>query len=67
LFGDDTGVISGGILFATRQLSPSPTMEEIVVSAMLVSSRDRHRVLHFADVHRRVGAGKGSRFAGDRR
>jgi SP family galactose:H+ symporter-like MFS transporter len=38
LFGYDTGVISGAILFIKRQFSLSPTMEEIVVSAVLVGA-----------------------------
>ena len=38
LFGYDTGVISGAILFITRQFSLSATMEEIVVSAVLVGA-----------------------------
>jgi SP family galactose:H+ symporter-like MFS transporter len=38
LFGYDTGVISGAILFITRQFSLSSTMEEIVVSAVLVGA-----------------------------
>ena len=35
LFGYDTGVISGAILFVKKQFSLSATMEEIVVSAVL--------------------------------
>ena len=38
LFGYDTGVISGAILFITRQFSLSATMEEIVVSSVLVGA-----------------------------
>ena len=38
LFGYDTGVISGAIIFITRQFSLSSTMEEIVVSAVLVGA-----------------------------
>ncbi len=38
LFGYDTGVISGAILFITRQFSLSSLMEEIVVSAVLVGA-----------------------------
>jgi sugar porter (SP) family MFS transporter len=38
LFGYDTGVISGAILFITKQFSLSSTMEEIVVSAVLVGA-----------------------------
>ena len=38
LFGYDTGVISGAILFITEQFSLSTTMEEIVVSAVLVGA-----------------------------
>ena len=38
LFGYDTGVISGAILFITDQFSLSSTMEEIVVSAVLVGA-----------------------------
>jgi SP family galactose:H+ symporter-like MFS transporter len=38
LFGYDTGVISGAILFLTKQFSLSSTMEEIVVSAVLVGA-----------------------------
>ena len=38
LFGYDTGVISGAILFITDQFSLSTTMEEIVVSAVLVGA-----------------------------
>ncbi len=38
LFGYDTGVVSGAILFITRQFSLSSTMEEIVVSAVLVGA-----------------------------
>ena len=36
LFGYDTGVFSGAILFIKKQFSLSATMEEIVVSAVLV-------------------------------
>ena len=35
LFGYDTGVISGAILFITKQFALSATMEEIVVSSVL--------------------------------
>jgi len=38
LFGYDTGVISGAILFITKQFSLSSTMEEIVVSSVLVGA-----------------------------
>jgi MFS family permease len=38
LFGYDTGVISGAILFVKSQFSLSATMEEIVVSAVLVGA-----------------------------
>ena len=38
LFGYDTGVISGAILFIKRQFSLSATKEEIVVSAVLVGA-----------------------------
>jgi MFS family permease len=38
LFGYDTGVISGAILFIKRQFSLSATREEIVVSAVLVGA-----------------------------
>jgi hypothetical protein len=38
LFGYDTGVISGAILVITKQFSLSSTMEEIVVSAVLVGA-----------------------------
>jgi sugar porter (SP) family MFS transporter len=38
LFGFDTGVISGAILFIKGQFSLSSTMEEIVVSAVLVGA-----------------------------
>jgi SP family galactose:H+ symporter-like MFS transporter len=38
LFGYDTGVISGAILFIKVDFSLSPTMEEIVVSAVLVGA-----------------------------
>ncbi|MHB1953011.1 MAG: sugar porter family MFS transporter [Sulfobacillus sp.] len=38
LFGYDTGVISGAILFIKKQFSLSSTMEEIVVSAVLVGA-----------------------------
>jgi hypothetical protein len=41
LFGYDTGVISGAILFITKQFSLSATMEEIVVSSVLASRRRR--------------------------
>ncbi len=38
LFGYDTGVISGAILFVTKQFSLPATMEEIVVSSVLVGA-----------------------------
>ena len=38
LFGYDTGVISGAILFIKNQFSLSATMEEIVVSSVLVGA-----------------------------
>ena len=38
LFGYDTGVISGAILFIKTQFRLSPAMEEIVVSAVLVGA-----------------------------
>lgn len=38
LFGYDTGVISGAILFITKQFSLSASMEEIVVSSVLVGA-----------------------------
>ena len=38
LFGYDTGVISGAILFIKKQFSLSATMEEIVVSSVLVGA-----------------------------
>jgi SP family galactose:H+ symporter-like MFS transporter len=38
LFGYDTGVISGAILFIQKQFSLSATMEEIVVSSVLVGA-----------------------------
>jgi MFS family permease len=38
LFGYDTGVISGAILFVKSEFSLSATMEEIVVSAVLVGA-----------------------------
>jgi SP family galactose:H+ symporter-like MFS transporter len=38
LFGYDTGVISGAILFITKQFSLSATMEEIVVASVLVGA-----------------------------
>lgn len=38
LFGSNTGVISGAILFIKTQFSLSSTMEEIVVSAVLVGA-----------------------------
>ena len=38
LFGFDTGVISGAILFIKQQFSLSATMEEIVVSAVLIGA-----------------------------
>ena len=38
LFGYDTGVVSGAILFVKTQFSLSSTMEEIVVSAVLVGA-----------------------------
>ena len=38
LFGYDTGVISGAILFVKGEFSLSPAMEELVVSAVLVGA-----------------------------
>jgi SP family galactose:H+ symporter-like MFS transporter len=38
LFGYDVGVISGAILFIQREFSLTPTMEEIVVSSVLLGS-----------------------------
>jgi SP family galactose:H+ symporter-like MFS transporter len=38
LFGYDTGVISGAILFLKIRFHLSPTMEEIAVSAVLVGA-----------------------------
>ena len=38
LFGYDTGVISGAILFVKNQFSLSATMEEVVVSSVLVGA-----------------------------
>ncbi|MEO7065803.1 MAG: MFS transporter, partial [Rhodanobacter sp.] len=38
LFGYDTGVISGAILFVQSDFALSPTMEEFVVSAVLVGA-----------------------------
>ena len=38
LFGYDTGVISGAILFVRNQFSLSATMEELVVSSVLVGA-----------------------------
>jgi SP family galactose:H+ symporter-like MFS transporter len=38
LFGYDVGVISGAILFIKHEFSLSPTMEEIVVSSVLLGS-----------------------------
>lgn len=38
LFGYDTGVISGAILFVKGEFSLSPTMEELVVSAVLLGA-----------------------------
>ena len=38
LFGYDTGVISGAILFIKKQFSLSDTMQEIVVSSVLVGA-----------------------------
>lgn len=38
LFGYDTGVISGAILFIQKQYALSPIMEEIVVSSVLVGA-----------------------------
>jgi len=38
LFGYDTGVISGAILFITKQFSLSASMEEIVVSSVLAGA-----------------------------
>ncbi len=36
LFGYDIGVISGAILFITKQFTLSPGMEEVVVSSVLL-------------------------------
>ena len=38
LFGYDVGVISGAILFIKQEFALSPTMEEIVVSSVLLGS-----------------------------
>ena len=38
LFGYDTGVISGAILFIQKQFSLSPAMEEVTVSSVLVGA-----------------------------
>ncbi len=38
LFGYDTGVISGAILFVKGEFSLSPSMEEVVVSAVLLGA-----------------------------
>ena len=38
LFGYDTGVISGAILFVKGEFALSPTMQELVVSAVLVGA-----------------------------
>ena len=38
LFGYDTGVISGALLFVKVEFSLSPTMEEVVVSAVLMGA-----------------------------
>ncbi len=38
LFGYDTRVISGAILFVKGLFSVSPTMEELVVSAVLIGA-----------------------------
>ncbi len=38
LFGYDVGIISGAILFIKQEFSLSPTMEEIVVSSVLLGS-----------------------------
>jgi len=38
LFGYDTGVISGAILFIRQSFSLSPQLQEIVVSAVLVGA-----------------------------
>ncbi|MDQ6736503.1 MAG: sugar porter family MFS transporter [Gemmatimonadota bacterium] len=38
LFGYDTGVISGAILFVNGEFALTPTMEEIVVSAVLIGA-----------------------------
>ncbi len=38
LFGYDTGVISGAILFIAKQFSLSDTMQEVVVSSVLVGA-----------------------------
>ena len=40
LFGYDVGVISGAILFIKKEFSLSPTMEEIVVSSVLLLSAE---------------------------
>jgi SP family galactose:H+ symporter-like MFS transporter len=38
LFGYDTGVISGAILFIKQQFALSPIMEELVISAVLIGA-----------------------------
>jgi MFS transporter, SP family, galactose:H+ symporter len=38
LFGNDTGVISGAIIFIKKQFSLSATMEEIVVGSVLAAA-----------------------------
>ena len=38
LFGYDTGVISGAILFIQQQFSLSASMEEVVVSSVLIGA-----------------------------
>ena len=38
LFGYDTGVISGAILFVQKDFALSPAMEEVVVSAVLIGA-----------------------------
>jgi SP family galactose:H+ symporter-like MFS transporter len=53
LFGYDTGVISGAILFLKVQFHLSPTLEEIVVSAVLVGSSRLESSSHSAPLERR--------------